>query len=374
MKRRTTTPAPLRPCAVGSGLLALDVVVNVGSAEAPRCYSGGTCGNVLTILSYRGWHAAPVSRLAPGPAAERLLADLTDWKVSTEFISVQDGGSTPVIIERIARTAGGEPHHTFSWRCPGCGTHLPGYKPVLATVAEALTDKLPTAQVFFFDRVSRGVLRLAEASSKGGAVVAFEPSGVGDPDLFREAWSLAHVVKYSHERLRDIADLDLKRSEREGVLLEVETLGPGGLRYHSRLPKVKTSGWRELGAFTSKVFKDAAGSGDWCTAGILHRLARGGLRGLRATNAERLENALRYGQALACWNCGFEGARGGMYQVSRPTFERQVQKILQGGEVVPALPDEELAVAAKLLGCFCPACKGTDLRSVTRSANGARAE
>ena len=374
MKKRMTTPVRLRPCAVGTGLVALDVVVNVDSPETPRCYAGGTCGNILTILSYLGWHTAPVSRLAPGPAADRLLADLADWNVSTEFVSVEEDGSTPIIIERITHTASGQPYHTFSWRCPGCGAHLPGYKPVLAATAQALATRLPASQVFFFDRVSRGALHLARAGAERGAVVVFEPSAVGDPDLFREAWCLAHVVKYSHERLRDIADLDLKRSEREGVLLEVETLGPDGLRYRSRLSKGRTGGWRGLAAFAPKTLKDAAGAGDWCTAGILHRLAREGLRGLRATNGEKLQDALRYGQALASWNCGFEGARGGMYQVNRPTVERQVEKILKGGETVSAFSSEELAVAAKLLGCFCPSCNGTESGSVTRNANGARAQ
>jgi fructokinase len=174
MKRRTTTPASLRPCATGTGLVTLDVVVNVSSREPPRCYAGGACGNVLTILSYLGWQTAPVSRLAPGPAAERLLADLADWNVSTEFVSLDEGGSTPVIIERIARTVGGKPYHTFSWRCPGCGAHLPGYKPVLATTAQELAGRLPPCQVFFFDRASRGTLHLARGSRarRGGRIRA----------------------------------------------------------------------------------------------------------------------------------------------------------------------------------------------------------
>ena len=196
MNKRKSRIRPLKPCAVGTGLLALDVVVNLDSGEQPRSYAGGTCGNVLTVLSYLGWHTAPISRLAPGPAAERLLADLADWKVATEFVSVEDGGSTPVIIERIARRPGGEPYHTFSWRCPGCGAHLPGYRPILATTAQALDGKSPPSQVFFFDRVSRGTLHLAQAGAERGAVVVFEPSGVGDPGLFREAWALAHVVKH----------------------------------------------------------------------------------------------------------------------------------------------------------------------------------
>ncbi len=49
----------------------------------------------------------------------------------------------------------------------------------------------------------------------------------------------------------------------------------------------------------------------------------------------QLTRAFRYGQALAAWNCGFEGARGGMYASTKSSFERQIEK--QGGNGVPAL-------------------------------------
>jgi sugar/nucleoside kinase (ribokinase family) len=55
--------------------------------------------------------------------------------------------------------------------------------------------------------------------------------------------------------------------------------------------------------------KDAAGSGDWCTSGLLDKLARG-LSWAEEASAEQLREAVRHGQALAAWNCGFEGARG----------------------------------------------------------------
>jgi len=276
-------------------------------------------------------------------------------------VTTKDDGSTPIIIHRIFRTSAGELRHSFSWRCPGCGSHLPGYKPVLSVAAEELANALPSTRVFFFDRVSRGALQLAKASVDLGAVVVFEPSGVGDPTMFREAWSLSHVIKYSHERLRDIADLDLKRSERDSVLLEIETLGGDGLRFRSRLPKSKTTGWRHVNALTPLVFKDAAGAGDWCTAGVLNSLARAGLSQLRTTTSEELKTALRYGQALASWSCGFDGARGGMYQVDNRAFECQVKWILDGAKNHPPLGETTDVAMVETLERLCPACKNDKL-------------
>src|SRR5437870_3606739 len=109
----TDFSAPCKPVALGTGLVALDVVINIDSHEAPRSYAGGTCGNVLTILSYLGWNSAPLSRLSRGAATGQVLADLRKWEVSTRFVSSDDDGSTPIIIQRIARTEAGEPYHSF---------------------------------------------------------------------------------------------------------------------------------------------------------------------------------------------------------------------------------------------------------------------
>lgn len=360
------------PAILGTGLVALDVVVSFDSKEHPRCYAGGTCGNVLAILRYLNWDSSPVSRLCPGPAADHLLEDLARWDVATRFISVERSGSTPIIIQRICRSPTGNLYHTFSWRCPGCGSHLPGYKPVLASAAERLASQLGRPQVFFFDRVSRGALDLVKACVDRGALIVFEPSGIGDPKLFREAWSVAHVVKYSHERLRDIADLELGHAEHAGVLLEVETLGAQGLRYRTRLPKIARNGWTPMAPHMPLTLKDAAGAGDWCTAGILSRLARGGATGFRRTTSEKLEDALRYGQALAAWNCGFEGARGGMYQVDKRTFQRQVDAVLSGREAAPITVTALEPSVAEFLKSLCPTCKRADFAVPRRTRlNGA---
>lgn len=207
---------------------------------------------------------------------------------------------------------------------------MPGYKPVLASAVEQTALKVGPANVFFFDRVSRGTLLLAQISKRQGAVVVFEPSGIGDPALFREAWGAAHIVKYSHERLRDIAEIDLPSAQRDSVLVEIETVGADGLRFQSRLPRAKSRGWIDIDAFPIVHPRDTSGAGDWCTAGILDVLARGGASGLKSSAMPTLEKAMRYGQALAAWNCQFEGARGGMYEVSRTAFPTAINQILGG--------------------------------------------
>jgi fructokinase len=352
--RSTVAKAPL---VVGTGLLALDAVITASSAQPIWQWSGGTCGNVLLALRYLGWRSAPVARLSSGWAATRVIQDLQTWGVLTEFVTLGDDGSTPVIVHRIGRTASGQPYHTFSWRCPTCGTRLPGYKPVLASAAEQLVDRLESPKVFFFDRVSRGALVLARASAERGAVVVFEPSAVGNPVLFREAWRLAHIVKYSHERLPELpADLE----DGKNVRLQVETLGQDGLRYRSRLAGCRTRTWQLLKALDAEDVKDTAGSGDWCTAGIIHRLLGRGQIGLRALTDASLLKAMRYGQALAVWNCRFEGARGGMYSVDKAAFEQQVERILHGNDRKRSADSGERALVANPMACLCSSCEEAD--------------
>lgn len=50
-----------RPTVVGTGLVALDVVFNEKQDEPIGRWAGGTCGNVLSILSWLGWSAWPIS-------------------------------------------------------------------------------------------------------------------------------------------------------------------------------------------------------------------------------------------------------------------------------------------------------------------------
>ena len=358
----------LKPCVAGAGLVALDVVVNVSTGGDVRYLAGGTCGNVLTILSYLGWTARPIGRLKNNQSAKWLVDDLEKWGVDTSFISRTDDGSTPIIVQKIKEADDGTRTHSFSPRCPCCGAYLPSYKAILGKDTADIANRLSNQQVFFFDRVSRGTLMLANACADRGALVVFEPSGVGEPRLFQEAWSVAHVVKYSHVRLRDIADLDLKTSVRSDLLLEIETLGAAGLRYRSRLDDASTRGWKTLEGIPAATLKDAAGSGDWCTAGIIHKLARGGLKGFRRVSKNRLSEAFRYGQALATWNCAYESARGGMYCVTKKKFERQVQGLLRGSNV--RLQTGGYDNVPEGLRKLCPTCKSADFGGRRRTGTG----
>lgn len=340
------------PVAVGTGLIALDIVVTDRNGVGPRCWAGGTCGNVLTILAYLGWRTYPVATLGEDVAAERVLEDLQRFGVSTQFLRRSMARHTPIVVERIRTRGSGAPRHRFVWTCPNCGAWLPGYQAVLASEAREMMGSMPTPAVFFFDRVSRGALELARASAERGALVVFEPSGIRDERLFHEAVGLSHIVKYSHERLGHLQEA----SGVQSLFLEIETLGSEGLRYRIRGGVKGSSRWKTMGAYPVSELRDAAGAGDWCTAGILHALGGKGEREIKEVSEEEIEEALRLGQALAAVKCGYEGARGVMYAMTRGKLEAAVTGILRGD--APSCIEEEIddSELGKLLKAICPGC------------------
>jgi fructokinase len=322
------------PIVVGAGRLTLDVLVRDGEPPAlARAQGGGTCGNVLTNLACLGWDAYPVADVGDDDAGRRYRRDLERWGVKLDLVESHADQETPVIIHHLR---GGK--HSFSSDCPFCGYRLQYYEPVPLRRVEAWLPRLPRADVFFFDRDSPGSLLLARHLRERGALVVYEPNYAGPESQLGEALAVADVLKFSRDKLGGLAE-----SRRlDGPSLVIETLGGDGLRFLDR----RAGGWEHLPAFRVPAVRDAGGSGDWCTAGFLHRVRQG----------DGYRDALRFGQALGAWNCAFEGARGGLYRVDRPTMMRDALRILHGEVFDPA--DGAGPSTLDEAGAFCPRCGG----------------
>jgi sugar/nucleoside kinase (ribokinase family) len=339
-----TEPAPK---VFGAGLIALDMVISADPQAPVRSYAGGTCGNVLAILSYLGWRAYPIARLGDDPASQRVRCDLQRWGVLLDHTACQPPADTPIIVQEIRRGRDGKPTHRFSWSYPKCGHWLPGFKALTRACVNDVLRDLSDVAVFFMDRLSRATLTLAARARREGSLVMFEPSGKADERLTAEALRLAHVVKYARNRVDELVDANSE------VLLEVQTLGAEGLRYRHR-SQGELSSWRRLRAMPAPKLADACGSGDWCSAGLLWSLGAGGAAGLMLAERDHIEAALQCGQALAAWNCGFEGARGGMYVCDRATLARHIAGLIDGelDWTAPDKPDPPPHDAPP-----CPACE-----------------
>jgi len=294
---------------VGTGLIALDLVISADPQTPVQSWAGGTCGNVLSILAYLGWEAFPIARLNRDAAATRITEDLQRWGVHLDFVHSEPTTSTPIIVQENHLSRTGVPKHKFTWTCPRCGNWLPSFRPITRSVVDDALDAAQGAQVFFLDRLSRAALTLAKHAADHGALVVFEPSGRSDPKMFDEAVSIAHIVKYADQRLSDAGGT---MSDDTATLLEVQTLGSRGLRFRHKNQNT-ASDWIELEAAPATEIVDTCGSGDWCTAGLLSQVGASGHAGFISHTTDTIAQALQHGQTLAAWNCGYEGARGGMY-------------------------------------------------------------
>lgn len=330
----------------GTGLIVLDMLKTDDAANL-RSWAGGSCANVLTILSYLGWQSYPVARIGDDEVAEAVLSDLQTFGVRTDWVFRDASLRTPVILEILHNEAHGIPTHKFQFVCPECGHWFPQYRPILAKTATSICGSLPIPKVFYFDRVSRGALELAEYAKSKGAVVFFEPSGIKDPKLFVEGLRISDIVKYSCDRLQP----DLPGNV--VIPLEVETLGSEGLMY-----RIRGSDWKVMTGYRVSV-KDTAGAGDWCSAGLIHALFALGTSSVADSSEDRIADALDFGQILAATKCMFEGPRSFMYETSEVALEALTQRIINGSysyAKICAETQSGTSVHSVYMGSKCPVC------------------
>lgn len=301
-----------KPICFGAGLVALDVILNGSPATLPKLSAGGSCGNVLSVLGYLGWDSYPIARLANNRAGEELVKDLERWHIHTDFLHRNEDGRTPIIIHRIRRDKQGKPVHRFEFKDPETGAWLPQFKPITKSVAAEVLQGNVTPNVFYFDRPNPGTYELAKSLREQGSIIVFEPSSIKDKVEFERFLTVTDILKYSHERLPEYKTMF--RSPR--CFLEVETKGKAGLLYRSN-NFIDLKHWQTIPGFLLTDIHDAAGAGDWCTAGIIHFLCFDGHKDLLNTGKDRLEKALQFGSALGAMNCFYDGARGLMYHYSK---------------------------------------------------------
>lgn len=292
----------------GAGLVALDVILNGSPKTLPKLSAGGSCGNVLSILGFLEWRSYPVARLANDQAGAELVLDLKRWDIHTDYISINEEGSTPIIIHRILKDKAGKPVHRFEFRDPVTKSWLPQFKAITKKVAAEVIHQNDNPQVFYFDRMNPGTLELAIHLKSKGTIIFFEPSSAKDLRQFEKFLGVADIVKFSHERIPDYKD----RYSSIQCFLEIETLGTEGLVYRSKKSSHPDK-WKTISGFQLNTIQDAAGAGDWCSAGIITTLCTEGQQGLYNAGIRQIEKALTFGQALGALNCLYDGARGLMY-------------------------------------------------------------
>ena len=286
----------------------------------------------MTILSYFGWNAYPIARLGNDNAARLLVQDMERWGVKGDYLNQSEDGRTPLIIERISRT-NGITRTRFEWICPICSKRFPKRKQLCEEEIDRIIINAPVPRVFYMDRVSASTVKLARYYKSRGAIIFFEPSLIGNQDLFQEMLRITDIVKYSKERL-----VATGQSLESGLCpIEIETLGHHGLRYRTQSRRNVKLEWVERNSFVVTNPIDPVGAGDWCSAAIINQLFRNEKGHIEDLSRNQIDDAILCGQAFASLSCNEEGARGIMYSQKKGPLITSLYRLI-GGEQARSWP------------------------------------
>lgn len=285
---------------VGAGLISLDILLKDDGIRPVSYYVGGTCGNVMMLLSYMGWDTYPIARLDNSKYTERLLADMRKYNVNTQYVSTENG-STPVIIQRNIIDKDGRPTHKFECR-GGNGRFYLNFSSLTKKQAQDVLDEIEVVpEVFFFDRVSPAIIDMAKAFKSRGSMIYFEPSCKITEKHFDECVELANVVKFAEQRIPNTSYFD-------GIAdtIIIQTLGEKGLRFRYN------SAWINLPPMPNEKIVDTVGAGDWTTAAFIYQFYGSENNDKQEITINKIQSSLEYAQKIGAQSCTYEGARGMM--------------------------------------------------------------
>lgn len=302
-----TTCLP-RDQVVGTGLVALDRI-HVGEQELLFEELGGSCGNVLISLAMLGRAVTPLLRLGNDPVGSRLENDLRMAGADTRLVSRHQSVRSPVIVELLDLVSS---DHIFSFTCPQSSERFGSFQPITSDDLEPARPAVASCTIFYADRISETICDAMETAAAGGAIVHFEPSGIGESKQFERALSIAHIFKYSVDRLAPEVSKRLRPDA-----FTIVTAGRSGL-------EVRHAGVvHQCEARDAHVVRDTCGAGDMVTLGLLDTIIQSDIFDPTSLSISTVLTGIRSGQRLAAANCAYIGARG-IFRERGPRHAREI--------------------------------------------------
>ena len=291
---------------IGSGIYNLDTIVVRDYPEWPRLRPftdnvvleevGGTCGNVMCILSWLGWDAMPLACLDDSPEGMKITEDLKRYGCDCRYVSNTPGGGTTLLRCTHKKTADGK--HVMSVRAgsPG-GSRFPKRHFLRARdEAPAFLEMLEEAPaVFFFDDPAAGNRLIAKVLHERGSLVYFEPSKVvTNADL--EAVAISDIIKFSDENVPDVSFVDAYKDK-----VFIQSMGAKGARF-----KFKGEPWVMIEDATNESVVDTEGAGDWLSSEFINAIIGAG----KDFTYEDVRNALLTAMGWAGVSVRYMGSKG----------------------------------------------------------------
>lgn len=286
---------------LGAGTFPLDNLQEKTGKDIKTIYQhvGGTCGNVMSILAWMGWHTLPAARLDNSETGLLIKADLESYGCDTRLVSnTPDGGTT--ILDIIHKTGrDGKPKTAYMAHSPRGGRFV-NHRFWTLKQAQALFDSLEEMpDVFFFDRCAPGNILLAQLFHERGVLVYYEPNELVDRNFLR-AVATSDIVKFSNEKHPDV-------SFTEGFTdkLFIQTLNEKGLRF-----KLRAEGWMTIPPEHNPHAVDGEGAGDWTTSTFINELGHHHMLTFDRIHQPNVTHCLEEAQRVASMSVSYLGAKG----------------------------------------------------------------
>lgn len=286
---------------LGAGTFPLDNLQEKNGKDVKTIYQhvGGTCGNVMSILAWMGWHTLPAARIDDSETGLLIKADLESYGCDTRFVSnTPDGGTT--ILDIIHKTGhDGKPKTAYMAHSPRGGRFV-NHRFWTLKQAQTLFDSLEEMpDVFFFDRCAPGNILLAQLFHERGVLVYYEPNEPVDRNFLR-AVAASNIVKFSDEKHPDVSFTEDFTDK-----LFIQTMNEKGLRF-----KLRADGWITIPPEPNPHAVDGEGAGDWTTSAFINEMGHHHMLTFDKIHQPNVTHCLQEAQRMASMSVSYIGAKG----------------------------------------------------------------
>ena len=290
---------------LGTGLLCLDIIYH---NDIQQISNGGTCANVLSVLAQIGWNTWALKPKYDDPWDDFIESNLNTLGVNIiNYKSVRR--NCPRVIEELNNK-----NHFFSTVCPVCNKKILNLPRFGKNNFKDLKADFDHIDVFYHDRISDGIREIVETMHQQNKLVFYEPNTARNPNLLVKDALNAEIVKFSIKNVSiKIANEIRNKAIFGNTKVIIITDGDNGLLFSYLTSGNRMSSWQKVDPFRSVEVIDAAGAGDWLSAGFIDHLVASWDLSKGYLDEKLLVASITYGIEYAKLSCKTIGAQGVFY-------------------------------------------------------------